>query len=292
MTLPSLTELRQRLRPLAQEHLLHWWDELSQEEREQLVEQIETVDLQQVCDLYQSGGEAHDTDDNNLDQRAAAAHAPERVIRLADSDQRRVDGLQARQVGADLLNSGSVGAILVAGGQGTRLGFAHPKGMFPIGPVSGHSLFRLAAEQVLARSRRHDAQIPYYIMTSRETHRETLEVFEQSAFFGLDPESVVFFCQASLPAVDAQTGRVLMQDRHHLCLSPDGHGGLLQALTAADVWQDMHSRGIEHVFYHQVDNPLVRICDPEFLGFHVLNHAQASTKVVAKRNPQEPLGAV
>jgi len=292
MTLPSLTELRGLLRPFGQDHLLRWWEELSLEEREQFSQEIQSLDLQLVCSLYDANDQAPHPADNTPEHRARAAQPPQQVVRLGDSDEHRVAAEEARRVGTHELQAGHVAAILVAGGQGTRLGFAHPKGMFPIGPVSEHSLFRLAAEQLVARQRRHATRIPYYIMTSRETHTETVEYFEQHAFFGLDPQDVQFFAQASLPAVDATTGQILLQDRHRLCLSPDGHGGLLQALTAADVWQDLRNRGIEHLFYHQVDNPLVRICDPEFLGFHVLNSSQASTKVVAKRDPRERMGVV
>ena len=294
MTLPSLTDLRGLLRPFNQDHLLRWWEDLSPQERQQLGQEIQSLDLELVCSLYAAPDQVQTPDaaDNTLEQRARSAQPPRQVVRLGDSDPQRVAAEEARRVGADQLQAGRVAAILVAGGQGTRLGFDHPKGMFPIGPISEHSLFRLAAEQLLARQRRYSTRIPYYIMTSRDTHNETVEYFEQQGFFGLEPQDVLFFTQASLPALDATTGQILLQDRHRLCLCPDGHGGLLQALTAAEVWQDMHNRGIEHLFYHQVDNPLVRICDPEFLGFHVLNNSQASTKVVAKRDPLERMGAV
>lgn len=198
---------------------------------------------------------------------------------------------EAEHRGLEALRLGRVGAILVAGGQGTRLGASFPKGMLPIGPVSGCTLYQLFAEQLLARSRRAGAVIPYYIMTSDATHAATVEFFQREQHFGLDPEAVRFFRQGTMPAVDDE-GRWLLTAKGRLATTPDGHGGLLTALKRAGLLDNMRRRGIETLYYHQVDNPTAIVCDPWFIGHHLMRGAEMSTKVVAKRSADERMGVV
>ncbi len=139
----------------------------------------------------------------------------------------------ARDRGERALRDGKIGAVLVAGGQGTRLGFDHPKGLFPIGPLSQAPLFQILFEKLLAVRRRYGVSIPLYIMTSPATHDETVAALDEHAQFGLPAEDVIVFCQGTMPAVDDQTGKLLLEERGSLFLSPDGHGGMLRALRAA-----------------------------------------------------------
>ncbi len=164
--------------------------------------------------------------------------------------------------------------------------------MFPIGPISSRSLFQVFAEQILARKRRHGGDLPWLIMTSAATHSETIEFFEQHDFWGLDRETVAFFQQGSMPAVDASSGRVLMSAADTLCLSPDGHGGLVMALKSSGLLDRMASEGVEDFFYHQVDNPTVIMCDPSLVGLHALNNSQLTTCVVKKLRPMERMGVL
>jgi len=164
--------------------------------------------------------------------------------------------------------------------------------MFPIGPVSDKPMFQLLAEQVIARGRQAGVTIPCYVMTSAATHDDTVAFYEANDYFGLDPADVRFFQQGWMLAVDPDTGRLLMADKGELATSPDGHGGMLAALAKADLIEDMRRRGIDVLFYHQVDNPLCRVCDPAFLGFHDAFQSEATTKVVAKTGPEERMGVV
>ena len=150
--------------------------------------------------------------------------------------------------------------MLVAGGQGSRLGFEHPKGLYPIGPVSGHSLFQIVIERVLATSQRYGPSVPLLVMTSPVTHSETLEYLQANDRFGLPPEDLLVFCQGTMPAVEAGTGKLLMASNDSLALAPDGHGGMLAALQNSGLMQDVRERGIELLSYGQIDNPLVQIC--------------------------------
>ncbi|MBX9625565.1 MAG: UDPGP type 1 family protein, partial [Gemmataceae bacterium] len=192
--------------------------------------------------------------------------------------------------GEAALRRGEVAALVVAGGQGSRLGFDHPKGMYPVGPVSGASLFRVHAEKVLALSRRYGRPVPLLVMTSPATHAETEVYFRDQRFFGLAEGDVRFFQQGTMPALDAATGRLLLEAPGRLFLSPNGHGGTLTALAETGLLADLEARGVRHVFYFQVDNPLVRVCDPGFVGRHVEAGSEASSRVLFKTEPGEKVG--
>lgn len=282
--------LLEKLKQVDQAHLLLWWEELTRDEQSRLVEQITLVDYLQLQHLIR--GAKADEPTESPAEKARRAVPPSQIVRLPKTPGEIAEWKHAEDLGNNLLAQGKVGAILVAGGQGTRLGFPHPKGMFPIGPVSGHSLFQILAEQILARSRIAGVRIPYYIMTSDATHAETVDYFQQHNDFGLNAEDVYFFKQGNMPAVDALTGRLLLAGKCELCLSPNGHGGLLYALRDAGLIEDMRQRGIEHLHYHQVDNPTAKICEPAFLGFHALRDSDLSTKVVAKRSAEEKMGVL
>lgn len=289
MTQSPPAALEDRLARFGQEHLLRWWAELGEAQRHELARQIDTVDFEQIARLHHGGtGQAEESPA----ERARRAESPRQVVRRPQSDADRAAWAEADHRGRELLAGGRVGALLVAGGQGTRLGFPHPKGMYPVGPVSGHSLFQILAEQVLARTRQAGRPIPYFIMTSDATHAETVAWFHEQQHFGLNPDDVYFFPQGNMPAVDAATGRLLLADKGQLCNSPDGHGGVLAALRRAGLLDEMRRRGIEYLHYHQVDNPTVLVCEPALLGFHLLHRSELTTKVVAKRAPEERMGVL
>jgi UDP-N-acetylglucosamine/UDP-N-acetylgalactosamine diphosphorylase len=199
--------------------------------------------------------------------------------------------LEAQALGAELLRAGRVGYVLVAGGQASRLGFEAPKGAFPIGPVTGQSLFQLHAARLRAAARRHGVRTPWYVMTSPANDADTRAFFARHAFFGLDPADVFFFAQDMLPALDLE-GRILFAAQDELFLAPNGHGGCLLGLASSGALDDMRRRGLTQLSYFQVDNPLVRPADELFLGLHVATSAGMSSKVVAKRDAGEKVGVL
>ncbi|MCA9059136.1 MAG: UDPGP type 1 family protein [Planctomycetaceae bacterium] len=271
--------------------ILQHWPTLDADTQRQLAAQLEETDFAMLQEIYQSASAtvASATDTSERIDRAAI---PASVIPQPTTDQERSDWLQAAAIGADLLSQGKVAVITVAGGQGSRLGFEHPKGMFPIGPVSDRSLFQIFAEQIQARRRRHQAEILWMIMTSDATHQETVDFFRQQNWFGLNPSTVVFFQQGCLPALDGATGELLLNEDSLLCLSPDGHGGLVAALKNAGLLDRLRNHGVEHVFYHQVDNPTAILCDPALIGFHAMQQSQLTTNVVRKVSPTERMGVL
>ncbi|HEY1188220.1 MAG TPA: UDPGP type 1 family protein [Gemmata sp.] len=270
-------ELAQHLMAHGQEHLLHGWDRFSDAERASLAAQIARIDFAALRALHASHQEVTAT----LPPRNAIGPLPVLPQRASP---------EVCAAGEDALRSGEVAVLLVAGGQGSRLGFEQPKGMYPVGPVSNATLFQIHAEKVLALSRRYGHPVPFLVMTSQATHNETEAFFRANSFFGLPGDEVVFFQQGTMPAVDIATGQVLLEAPGKLFLSPNGHGGTLTALRESGTLTKMQARGIRHVFYFQVDNPLVKVCDPGFLGNHIRARAEASSKVVYKEHPGEKVG--
>ena len=192
--------------------------------------------------------------------------------------------------GRAMLAAGEVAVVIVAGGQGTRLGFDGPKGCYPIGPVTDRSLFQIHAEKVVALGRRHGAPVPLYVMTSPQNHAETEAFFAEHDSFGV--ERLQLFVQGEMPAVDRESGKILLAERGRVALSPDGHGGTIRALERSGALAEMAESGITTIFYLQVDNPLIAIGDPGFLGAHRRAAAEISSKVVRKTDPAEKVGLV
>jgi len=273
------------LRRHGQEHLAAFWDELGPNEQESLAAQIDSIDFALVDRLFHGGAGVGDV-------RALADRATEPPAFRLGSERNRYKPAEARRRGEDALAAGEVAVLIVAGGQGTRLGFDHPKGMFPIGPVSGKTLFQLHTEKVLALSRRYGKPVPLCLMTSPATHEKTVEFFLRHGRFGLPEDDFFIFRQGTMPAVDARTGQVLLADRGQIALSPDGHGGMLAAIQRSGTLDALRARGFKQLFYLQVDNPLVEIGSPEFLGYHLLSGSEMTTQVVRKQSPKDRVGNV
>ena len=281
----SRDELSALLAPYGQEHVLQFWEQLDAAGRESLAAQIRQIDLPLLGQLY-----AHRTDQQNFRQLADRA-GPPAAFRL-DPSKNRFSPEQAQDCGNRALDAGQVGVIVVAGGQGTRLGFDHPKGMYPIGPVSGQSLFEIHCEKILALGQRHGVRIPLYLMTSPATHDETVEYFAKNDRFGLAADDLHIFCQGTMPAVDAATGKLLLASPERLATSPNGHGGMLAAFVQNGPMDDARRRGIRELFYFQVDNPLVEIGGAKYIGYHRLSESEMTSQVIAKRFPLDAVGNV
>lgn len=267
------------LAELNQSHVLRFWDRLSAEQRESLLAQVATLDGPSLTRMRAMLGAA--------DSAAGTGEIEPAPVACLSGDEKE----RARAAGEAALRRGEVGIILVAGGQGSRLGYEGPKGVFPIGPVSGAPLFHFHARKILALERRFATRIPLYIMTSESNDADTRTFFRTHAFFGLSPERVHFFVQGMWPAMSAD-GRILLDRPDHLFMSPDGHGGTVSALRRTGMLDNMAACGLRMLFYFQVDNPMVDVADPVFLGFHAQQRAQISIKVCPKRDPEEKLGVV
>jgi len=275
----------ERLTRFGQEQVFRYWERLDDRERADLLADLAEIDLRELATLLAENGSLDDS--TEMVSRAEGIDA-DRWLPGSDSSA----DFEARRRGEELLSTGKVGVVIVAGGQGTRLGFDRPKGLFPIGPASGRTLFEFLFDMIAARSARYGRSIPTLVMTSDATDAETRDYFRERSRFGLAPDDLIVFRQGRMPIVDRATGKLLLESRSRVAMSPDGHGGMLAALVRDGLLARLRERGIEELFYCQVDNPLVDVAAPEILGFHSLRQADLTTLVVRKREPLERVGNV
>ncbi|MEM6279355.1 MAG: UDPGP type 1 family protein [Verrucomicrobiota bacterium] len=269
-----------------QGHVFAFLDDLNESEKEGLLQQASDIDLEEldglVSTLVRNPGEGNESIADSLEPA-------DFIPRPGAPQANPALWAEAQEKGEAALRAGRVAAFTVAGGQGTRLGYDGPKGTFGVTPVLKNSLFQVFAEKILASSRIFGRPIPWFILTSIINHEETVAFFEQNDFFGLPKEKVHFFSQGLMPAVDSD-GKILLSEKGQIALSPDGHGGALRALVRSGAIRQMEADGIDTISYFQVDNPLVRCIDPAFIGFHLMNESELSSKMVPKAYPEEKVG--
>jgi UDP-N-acetylglucosamine/UDP-N-acetylgalactosamine diphosphorylase len=287
-----------RLARVGQSHVLTFASRLAPAQRDALLAQVDGMDLESLPALVSEYvlKKPGFVMPSRLEPVSYYPHDPRSGVRAWDRE-------GAKRAGEELVRAGKVAAFVVAGGQGSRLGFEGPKGCFPAGAVTGKSLFQMFAEGILGTQDRAVSAggggggggvvIPWYVMTSPLNHEATTSFFESNRFFGLRRDQVMFFQQGVMPSLDIRTGKMLMASTHEVATNPDGHGGSIRALHVSGALADMHRRGVEHLSYFQVDNPLVRVIDPVFLGLHASapdSSSEMSSKMVAKVEPREKVG--
>ena len=282
--MPAPEGLVERLKVAGQEHLARFWDELGDAEQASLSAQIASIDLAALPRLVDEYVRRKPVFELPPDVEPAPYYA---------ADGTGWDRAKFRDAGEALLRAGHVAAFTVAGGQGSRLGFEGPKGCYPAGAITGKTLFQFFAEGLLDAGRKYARPVPWYIMTSPQNHAATLEYFETNRWLGLDRAQVMFFPQGVMPTLEMTTGKVLLAGKGEVATNPDGHGGSIRALHESGALADMRSRGVRHVSYFQVDNPVVRVVDPVFLGLHAAapdSSGEMSSKMVPKAYAEEKLG--
>ncbi len=274
-------DARSLLHTYGQEHVMQFWPTLPEAERETLLAQIESIDfllMQRLVETWvlRAPEEEH-----------FKSIAPVPVVPIVDPA--RADAQAALEAGEEALRAGRVGLFLVAGGQGTRLGFDGPKGAYPIGPITQKSIFEYHAEKIHNLQRRYGCVLPWYIMVSDTNAADTRAFFESHGFFGLNANDVKFFRQRMVPCVD-DAGKFILETPGTLAMNPNGHGGAIPAMIDNGVVSDARRRGVDTLSYFQVDNWAVKVADPYFIGYHVLAHAEMSSKIHRKREPREAVG--
>ncbi|RLS95792.1 MAG: UDPGP type 1 family protein [Planctomycetota bacterium] len=271
------SRVTQALAHHGQSHVLRHAHTLTPAARTTLFAQLAEIDLALIARL------AHGGEDAAID---FATLKPAPYFHLG------ADTTNARAHGESLLRAGQVAAFTVAGGQGTRLGWKGPKGTYPSTVVTGKPLFRVFAEQITAAEKRWSCAIPWYIMTSPLNDRDTLAFFKDNNWFGRNPADTFLFPQGTMPSVSFD-GKLMLETPSSLAVNPDGHGGAIRALASSGALEDMAARGIRHLSYFQVDNPLNKVVDPVFLGLHASSSgssAEMSSKMVRKRDAEEKVG--
>ncbi len=282
----TLEQLRERFEACDQGHVFRFWDQLDGRQRTSLTAQALRIcpDLQALCRGQRAAVAALLSPRSQVLEPIEAIAAPE-----CGGDPGRAAA--ARRRGEEILAAGRVAALVVAGGQGTRLGFMGPKGCFPVGPLTDRTLFELQAQKLRGLARRSGRTIPWYIMTSTATDAQTRQLFTRKHHFGMAAADVFIFQQQMVPAFDFE-GHLMLEEPGRIFEGPDGHGGSLTALVSSGALDDMEARGVDTIFYYQVDNPLVKIADPVYLGLHDQAGAEMSAKVVRKVDPMARVGVL
>jgi UDP-N-acetylglucosamine/UDP-N-acetylgalactosamine diphosphorylase len=275
--------IRRRTEDAGQGHVFRFWKDLPEDGRRRLLADLADVDFAELAALV----DEHITHYRPMELPPDLQ--PATFIPLPRTGADRAGRRRLCRLGEECIAARKVAAFVVAGGQGTRLGFDGPKGAFEIGPVSRRPLFQVFAEAILAARRAYDAPIPWYIMTSRANDRATRDFFDTYNYFDLPRSDVKLFTQGMMPAVDFQ-GKLLLASRAGLAWNPDGHGGSIRALARSGMLADLAARGIEIISYFQVDNPLVPPIDPVFIGYHADARSDMSSKMARKRNAKEKVG--
>jgi UDP-N-acetylglucosamine/UDP-N-acetylgalactosamine diphosphorylase len=277
-----------KLQAIGQAHLLNFHDSLDGPARSALLDQIESLDLAQIPRL----ADAFVKHQPGFELPPGIEPAPY-FPAIPSSKARPWNAKAARDAGERLLREGRVAAFTVAGGQGSRLGFEGPKGCYPAGAVTQRPLFAIFADALLAARKKYQRPVPWYVMTSPLNHAASIAFFEEQRFFGLDKGDVMFFPQGVLASMDITTGKILLVSKGEVATNPDGHGGSIRALHTSGALNDMRRRGVTQISYFQVDNPLVRVVDPVFLGLHASGEgssAEMSSKMIPKLYPEERVG--
>lgn len=277
-----------------QSHLLQFWDNLTEEQKIALFADIRSLDLNKVNKNFEN---AMKTSSNETQSTLDALISPLPSDRVADiNDRANVE--QWRKSGYKLIADGKAAVLLLAGGQGTRLGTPDPKGMYDVGLPSHKSLYQLQAERIIRLQQlaaesagTAKANLVWYIMTSDATYEKTKDFYETHNYFGINRDNVFIFIQETLPCMTLD-GKIILASPYQISRAPNGNGGLFSSLERSGALKDMESRGIEYVHVYGVDNILVKLGDPVFLGYCSDKKVDCGNKVVAKAYPTEPVGVL
>lgn len=257
-------------------HILKYYDTLSDDEKESLLSQIEEIDFS-VIDM-----------DRHLRQPAASDISPVSALQI-DTIRDRHDIYM--KTGIEAIRRGELALVLLAGGQGTRLGFSGPKGTFNVGITRELYIFELLIEHTMDVVNQSGTWLHFFIMTSDKNHDDTVVFFRSHSFFGYNPDYVHFFRQEMVPSVDFD-GRIYLEEKGRIAMSPNGNGGWFSSLCKAGYLDKLTEHGIRYINVFSVDNVLQRIADPVFFGAVLTENALSGGKVVRKAYPDEKVGVL
>ncbi|XP_068703514.1 UDP-N-acetylhexosamine pyrophosphorylase-like [Montipora foliosa] len=290
----DVDSLKTDLKESNQDHLLNHWDSLDDDQKLAFYRDLRNIDFAEVNRYFEKTmNEAHQKKDEKLEPVP-----PEYVGSvIGKANSAKVNAWKEK--GLVAISEGKVAVLLLAGGQGTRLGVSYPKGMYDVGLPSSKTLYQLQAERILkiqelaCEQTGKKATVPWYVMTSEHTLDETKRFFETHKYFGLQSDNVVFFEQHTLPCLTFD-GKVILDQPGKVAKAPGGNGGLYKALGPDEPVNiaQMRNRGIEYIHVYCVDNILVKMADPVFIGFCIEMSAECGAKVVEKSFPEEKVGVV
>ena len=274
----DIEAVKPKLKKYGQEHLLKFYDNLDENKKEKLLEQIENIDFELINSLY-------DSTKGNAKKDNAKIEPIDFIDKYKLNDKYKY----YEEIGKKAIKAGELAVVTMAGGQGTRLGHSGPKGTFDIGLDSHKSLFELLCDSIKEEAKKYDVQIPWFIMTSKENNKDTIEFFKKNKYFGYE-KNIYFFIQGELPMIDTE-GKILIGENGLIKLAADGHGGVYESLVKSNMVNKMKELGCKWVFIGGVDNCLAKMVDPVLMGIAIDKNVTAAGKSVVKANPHEKVGA-
>ena len=275
----TLEEAKSILKKYNQEHILNGYDNLDENKKQVLLNQIFDTDFELIKSLYANTKKQLDNNDDKIEP-----------MDYMDKFKLNEKYKYYENIGKDAIKQGKLAAVTMAGGQGTRLGHNGPKGTYDIGLDSHKSLFELLADALKEEGKKYDVTIPWFIMTSRENNAETVEFFDKHKYFGYQKDkNIFFFIQGELPMVDTE-GKILIGEDGLIKKAADGHGGIYESLVKNGMTEKMRQLGVEWVFIGGVDNCLVKMVDPVLMGIAIDKKVTVACKSIVKANPHEKVG--
>lgn len=270
----NYNEAMEKLKHYGQEHVLRYYDELTKEEKNTFLEQIDRTDFTVIEQAAETG--------------KRGTIAPIKAMTIPEIDMGRE---HFSHIGMEAVKAGRVGAVLLAGGMGTRLGSDAPKGMYDIGINKPVYIFQRVIENLMKVVEKAGNYIQLFVMTSEKNHDATVNFFKEHEYFGYDPEYIAFFMQDMAPAADYD-GKVYMEGKGCIATSPNGNGGWFLSMKKSGLLKLIEKRGIEWLNVFAVDNVLQSIADPVFIGAVLEGGYSVGSKVIRKVNPQEKVGVM
>ena len=273
-----LNEIKIKLTSYGQEHLIQFIDELTEKQIDELLKQIDNINFELMTKLY--------------NERNTVVNCDDIIQPLSYVDKLKLSNNETQEyikIGEQAIKEGQLAFVTLAGGQGTRLGHDGPKGTFKLGINPDKSLFEIMADSLKLTRRKYSIYVPWYIMTSRENNEDTIIFFEENNYFGYPKDMVVFFKQEELPMIDI-AGKMILETKYKVREAADGHGGIFEAMRKNNIVQDMENRGIKWAFIGGIDNVLLKMVDPLFLGIAICKQVKIACKSIVKANPQEKVG--
>ena len=275
----KLLATKEILKKYGQEHLLENYENLSEENKNVLLNDILTIDFGEIAELYEQTKHKVEFENCKIEPIDHVEKA-----KLSDEELRKYS-----EIGIQEIKKGKLAAVTMAGGQGTRLGHNGPKGTFDLGLESHKSIFEILCDTLKLAKKQYDVVVPWYIMTSDENNDETVKFFEENNYFDYPKEAIKFFIQGKMPMVDKQ-GKILLNENGLIKQAGAGHGAIFEAMRKNGIIFEMQNKGIEWVFIGGVDNCLVKMVDPVLMGVAIDKGVTVACKSIVKANPHEKVG--
>ena len=276
----ELAQAEELLKENNQTNILNTLNQIDESKKEKLIKQILNLNFEQLKRLYQETKEKPEILDKKLEH-----------IKYVDKYKLSEDKKSLyTKIGEDIIRNNKYAVVTMAGGQGTRLGHKGPKGTFKIDVrPEPKFLFQILAENIEAANKKYNVTLPWYIMTSTENNKETVEFFEEHNYFGYPKDHIKFFIQGNLPLLFTN-GQLVLDKDYSIKEAADGNGCIYKAMREDKILEDMENRNVEWAFIGSVDNVLLNMVDPILIGLTIEEKHEVASKSIAKKDPSERVG--